>query len=68
MGLNFLDVSLAVLGLYVVKKLFERPLPARLPPGPKGYPVIGNLLDVPSGRQWLGWSDHKALYGTPGTI
>ncbi|KAJ7600312.1 hypothetical protein C8J56DRAFT_6994 [Mycena floridula] len=24
----------------------------RRPPGPRGYPIIGNLLDLPSARDW----------------
>lgn len=24
-----------------------------LPPGPKGYPVIGNLFDMPFEQQWV---------------
>jgi len=27
-----------------------------LPPGPKGFPVIGNLLDMPADKLWLEWS------------
>lgn len=38
---------------------------ARLPPGPKGLPIIGNLLDLPAGgtQEWQHWLKHKDLYG-----
>lgn len=34
------------------------------PPGPKPLPMIGNLLDVPTGPQWLGYSELSSKYGT----
>ncbi|TFK27950.1 cytochrome P450 [Coprinopsis marcescibilis] len=32
------------------------------PPGPKGYPVIGNILDIPSKRQWEGYHELAKTY------
>ena len=39
---------------------------ARLPPGPAGYPVIGNLLSMPTSEEWLYWSKLSARYGGTG--
>ncbi|EJT97960.1 cytochrome P450 [Dacryopinax primogenitus] len=35
----------------------------RLPPGPPGYPVIGNLLDLPKEEDWLRFSEWQKVYG-----
>ncbi|KAH9958534.1 cytochrome P450 [Lactifluus volemus] len=34
----------------------------KLPPGPSGYPIIGNLLELKS-AQWLKYSEWKKKYG-----
>ncbi len=35
----------------------------RLPPGPKGLPLIGNLWDVPAEYPWLTYAQWAATYG-----
>ena len=35
-----------------------------LPPGPKGYPIIGNLLDVPTQTPWIRFAEWSKVYGT----
>ncbi|KAJ5623805.1 hypothetical protein N7510_000114 [Penicillium lagena] len=41
-----------------------------LPPGPKGKPIIGNLLDLPAAgkQEWQHWLKHKDLYGPLSSI
>ena len=34
-----------------------------LPPGPKGYPLIGNLFDVPSDKPWVVYDKWRKTYG-----
>ena len=34
-----------------------------LPLGPEGFPVIGNLLDMPSNREWITHAEWKDKYG-----
>ncbi len=51
------------LAFYLLKKLLERPKIAQLPPGPKPYPIIGNLLDIAVGRAWIKYTSFKDDYG-----
>lgn len=34
-----------------------------LPPGPKGFPLIGNLWDVPAEYPWVTYARWTATYG-----
>ncbi|KAF8904513.1 cytochrome P450 [Mucidula mucida] len=47
--------------VYLLLKRPRRQLP--YPPGPKGYPLIGNLLDVPDSFQWLRYTEWAKVYG-----
>jgi hypothetical protein len=33
------------------------------PPGPKGLPLIGNLLDMPTKHEWLAFNKYADQYG-----
>jgi len=48
---NFLNVA----------KRNPRRLP--LPPGPKGYPIIGNIFDAPTDKPWLVYNEWAKIYG-----
>jgi len=34
-----------------------------LPPGPKGYPLLGNLFDMPIDKPWLVYDEWRKTYG-----
>lgn len=36
---------------------------AVLPPGPKGWPFIGNMFDIPAKEAWLAYEAMGEMYG-----
>ena len=34
-----------------------------LPPGPKGYPLIGNFFDMPVHKPWVVYDEWRKTYG-----
>ena len=39
-----------------------------LPPGPKGYPLIGNLFDMPASKPWILYDQWFKVYGEPPSL
>ena len=34
-----------------------------LPPGPRGWPLLGSFFEMPDSFEWLHWAKFKDLYG-----
>ncbi|KAH9947304.1 cytochrome P450 [Amylocystis lapponica] len=50
--LTVLDIAAAFLTIVLVERLFSRRPTYSLPPGPAGWPLIGNVLDMPPSHEW----------------
>jgi hypothetical protein len=62
---TFYAVSVLLLSLYILKKMFSTWKKNPLPPGPKPIPFIGNISDLPApkSREWEHWLKYKERYG-----
>ncbi|THH08681.1 hypothetical protein EW146_g8915 [Bondarzewia mesenterica] len=58
-----LPVALSSLALYLVHVLYSRRRRLPLPPGPRGWPVIGNLFDLPAHYRWITFAEWGKKYG-----
>ena len=54
-------VLVAIFLSLLLRRLTRKSL--HLPPGPRPLPIIGNLLDMPSGASWTAFSSMSKLYG-----
>jgi hypothetical protein len=58
-----LIVALALFAIYVFKSFIFRSRTPSLPPGPKGLPLVGNIFDMPSEKEWLAFAKWGETYG-----
>ena len=57
-------VILAIVYVHRRREWLQRLHGCRLPPGPRGWPIIGSLLDMPSGdRPWTIYREWAKKYG-----
>lgn len=47
----YIDYILFLAAVYFLWRILNRPT-LSLPPGPRGYPIIGNVLDMPQSKPW----------------
>lgn len=67
---TFSGAALAVLVLLLIRKTFDRQRKSALPPGPKPWPILGNITDMPPKGQceWKHWLKHTELYGPVSSV
>lgn len=62
-NVTWLDLCLATAGMFLIKQAFRKKNPAPYPPGPPGWPFIGNFLDIPHIKAWLTFAKWGKKYG-----
>ncbi|KAG2033225.1 cytochrome P450 [Suillus americanus] len=61
---TWLDLlCLTGVGVYLVKQVVIKKNPAPYPPGPRGWPLIGNVLDMPRIKPQLTFTEWGQKYG-----
>jgi hypothetical protein len=58
-----LVVALILVAVYVLRYLIFQSRTPSLPPGPKGLPLVGNIFDMPSEKEWLTFARWGDTYG-----
>ena len=59
----YLSLASVIIGCAALVRLARWPSRPRLPPGPRGYPIVGNLLDLSSTQIWKQFGAWGNQYG-----
>jgi hypothetical protein len=62
-AVQLINIVLGVVAIWLVKKVTEKKPLGRPIPGPKGWPIIGNLFDVPNEVEYKVFSQWRQKYG-----
>lgn len=65
---SFIEGVAVVACLAIAWVLYSNRRNSKLPPGPKGWPIIGNRLDVPKIAPWLTYKRWSEEYGNEHAI
>ena len=57
-------IFLVLVAFSILKALFRSIRRISLPPGPKGLPLVGNILDMPVEREWLTFARWGEVWGS----
>lgn len=68
MTLGFTDAAVCILALIGLLGVYYKRRPThQYPPGPKPYPLIGNVLDIPDKHPYLQYAQWAREYGQSST-
>ncbi|KAF5356610.1 hypothetical protein D9758_008240 [Tetrapyrgos nigripes] len=57
------ELGLVLLACFILFKLLRRGPSLPLPPGPKGWPIVGNAFEMPKSHLWRTFSDWGDKWG-----
>ncbi|KAG2070293.1 cytochrome P450 [Suillus decipiens] len=62
-SVTWLDLCFTGVVIYLVRQVVIKKNPAPYPPGPRGWPLVGNVLDMPRINPWLTFAEWGRKYG-----
>ncbi|KDQ58278.1 hypothetical protein JAAARDRAFT_193694 [Jaapia argillacea MUCL 33604] len=61
---GLVEAALLLASIFVLRVFWLRKSRAALPPGPKGWPIIGNALNIPKEHAWNAFAKWGKEYGS----